>query len=388
MRVAIVSPFVDRSHGTERALAELLEGLASRTEIEIHLYAQHVADLHVTSGRAGSFVWHRVPSMPGPHLVRFIFWFFLNRFCRAWHFTVRGLRFDAVFSAGINCADANVILVHAVFHRLAELAGSSPPSGLRGLHQRLYYRLLRFLERRIYSDPRVRLAAVSARTRAQLLRYFARSDVAVIPNGVDAAYFSHEKLLAFRDSARARWSVPPGEKLLLLIGNDWRTKGLPTLLEALSLCRDLPLRALIIGQENCDPYLARAQHLGIPGHLRFASPERDVRPFYAAADILVAPSLEDSFNLPVLEAMSCGLPVIVSKNAGVSEWLHAGEDAVLLDDPANAQELAGAIRQLIEQPDRMRLIAGNAVRTARELSWDRHVTAVFALLQNVAARRR
>ena len=38
----------------------------------------------------------------------------------------------------------------------------------------------------------------------------------------------------------------------------------------------------------------------------------DVRTFYAVADLLVAPSLEDSFNLPVLEAMSCGLPVVVS----------------------------------------------------------------------------
>lgn len=386
MRVAVVSPSVDRSHGTERALAELLEGLASHPKLEIHLYAQRVADVQMTLGRSGSFVWHRVPSIPGPHLFRFVFWFLLNRLCRAWHSAIRGLRFDVVFSAGINCSDANVVLVHAVFHRLAELAGSAPLSGLRDVHQRLYYRLLRFLEQRIYCDPRVRLAAVSGHTRSELLQYFGRTDVPVIPNGVDAVYFSPEKLTILRDSARARWNFRPDETVLLLIGNDWRTKGLPILLEALSLCGDLLLRALVVGQENPDFFLRRALGLGIRDRLRFARPEHDVRVFYSAADILVAPSLEDSFNLPVLEAMSCGLPVIVSKNAGVSEWLHPGQDAFVLRDPGSAQQLAGMLR-LIVQRDRMRLMGGNAVGTARGLSWDRHVAGVFSLLQNAVHRR-
>src|SRR5216684_4661430 len=45
LRLAVVSPFVDRRHGTERALAELLERLAGQEHCEIHLYAQRVEDL-------------------------------------------------------------------------------------------------------------------------------------------------------------------------------------------------------------------------------------------------------------------------------------------------------------------------------------------------------
>ena len=45
MRLAVVSPFVDRRHGAERALAELLERLARDYGCEIHLYAQRVEDL-------------------------------------------------------------------------------------------------------------------------------------------------------------------------------------------------------------------------------------------------------------------------------------------------------------------------------------------------------
>ena len=51
MRLAVVSPFVDRRHGTERALAELLERLARDYHCEIHLFAQRVEDLAVTNSK-------------------------------------------------------------------------------------------------------------------------------------------------------------------------------------------------------------------------------------------------------------------------------------------------------------------------------------------------
>src|SRR3989442_217796 len=67
VRLAVVSPFVDRRHGTERALAELLERLARDHHCEVHLYAQRVADLAVSPPQRlpahGSIVWHRIPAV-------------------------------------------------------------------------------------------------------------------------------------------------------------------------------------------------------------------------------------------------------------------------------------------------------------------------------------
>ena len=128
LRLAVVSPFVDRRHGTERALAELLERLAGDEHCEIHLYAQRVEDLtlnfssSVGPANSGRIVWHKVPSIPGPHLLKFLGWLFLNSLCRAWDRRVRGLHFDLVLSPGVNCFDADVLIVHALFHRLQELA--------------------------------------------------------------------------------------------------------------------------------------------------------------------------------------------------------------------------------------------------------------------------
>ena len=78
MRLAVVSPFVDRRHGTERVLAEVLERLAGKYGCEIHLYAQRVEDLALgrpapsNGEESGGIIWHKVPRLPGPHLLGFL----------------------------------------------------------------------------------------------------------------------------------------------------------------------------------------------------------------------------------------------------------------------------------------------------------------------------
>src|SRR5882762_4097306 len=65
LRLAVVSPFVDRRHGTERALAELLERLARKEHCEIHLYAQRFEDLALDqpgvthAQESGAIIWHK-----------------------------------------------------------------------------------------------------------------------------------------------------------------------------------------------------------------------------------------------------------------------------------------------------------------------------------------
>src|SRR5258708_32455882 len=117
LRLAVVSPFVDRSHGTERALAELLERLARRYHCEIHLYSQHVEDLAVEAPGAsrtdnpGAIFWHRVPSTSGPHLLRFLSWLAANSFQRWFHRRVRPRVVHPVIAPAINNLCDGVVLV-------------------------------------------------------------------------------------------------------------------------------------------------------------------------------------------------------------------------------------------------------------------------------------
>lgn len=107
-RVAVISPFLDKRHGTERCVAEQVEWLSQK--YEIHLYSAQVEDIERNTIR-----WHRIPNLPGPHLLRYCWWFLSNQLLRWWDTNFRGFRYDLIYTPGINCFDADVISVHVLF---------------------------------------------------------------------------------------------------------------------------------------------------------------------------------------------------------------------------------------------------------------------------------
>ena len=163
-RLTVVSPFVDKSHGTERVLAEQIERLAS--DYEIHLYSERVADVDLQK-----IIWHRVYVPPGPHLFRYLWWFVANHVHRRWDRGRNERQPEIVYSPGVNCLDADVVCAHVVFGELRQqlqdklrLSKSSIRSWPVLLHRRVYYRLIAFLERRIYRNEKLVAAAVSERS--------------------------------------------------------------------------------------------------------------------------------------------------------------------------------------------------------------------------------
>ena len=190
----------------------------------------------VSPNEPGIIRWHQVSSIPGPHLLKYLWWFFANYWQRRRDKRSGRVRPDLVYSPGINCPDADVIVVHIVFHEFYERVRSGLAlhrlpvlTWPRVVHRKLYYKLVMFLERKIYGNPRVRLVAVSSLVAAQLKSHFPpcrtsrsfpmlwiRSD---LPRGRE-----WEK----RDASRQSLSYAERDFVLLLIGNDWKTKGLDT----------------------------------------------------------------------------------------------------------------------------------------------------------------
>jgi len=393
LRIAVVSPFVDRRNGTERALSELLERLAQKYGCQVHLYSERVEDLQVSifsgldNDPGGAIFWHRVPTVGGPHLLSFVSWVVLNTLMRWSHRLFQRISCDLVMSPGINCMDADVVIVHALFHRLwklARVAGVDNPQRvgfLRSKHRRAYYGLLTALEVRVYADRKVSLLAVSRRTANLLQRYFHRSDVAVVPNGVDTEEFSLTARVAGRKAARRRRKLDDDDFVLLLIGNDWRVKGLGAVLEAMAALPDLPLQLIVAGTDEGSYFRDEAKRLGVLGRCRWEEPRYDVLDLYSAADVYVSPSHEDSFGLPVAEAMACGLPVITSAFAGVAGQIHHGVDGFVVPDPGDARLLAHLLERLHRDTEFRQYVGEAAARTAQDWTWDRNAEAVWQRLE-------
>jgi UDP-glucose:(heptosyl)LPS alpha-1,3-glucosyltransferase len=285
-------------------------------------------------------------------------------------------------------------VVHVVFHeffrevhqdlRLREAPLSAWPVLL---HRALYYRLIIAFENRIYRNPRIGLATVSKRTAEELARHFARSDVSVIPNAVDLARFNLPERLRRRELARKFLQLPDNEFVLLLVGNDWKSKGLDPLLHAVAALQNLPVRLLVVGRDNSSPFLVLIQRLGLAGRVLFQPPSSDIMQFYAAADVYAGPSLHDSFALPPMEAMACGLPVITSVTNGGSQIITDGSDGFILSDAQDSLALSRIISRLYEQPELRRSVGEKAAFTVKSYSWQRNAEQTFEFFLETLRRK-
>jgi UDP-glucose:(heptosyl)LPS alpha-1,3-glucosyltransferase len=387
-RIAVVSPTIDKRHGTERRVAECVSRLSG--EYEIHVYSKRVDDVDLSK-----LTWHRIPEIPGPHLARYLWWFVANHLSRWWHRRISRCRYDLVYSPGINCLDADVVTVHILFSEYrrrdeeqSRLRQNPAKSWPRLLHRRLYYALVALLERRIYLRPNVALATVSAQVSENLQRWYGRSNhIPVVHQGIDFDVFNPTTRLERRSDERKRFGLADGFFVLLLIGNDWRNKGLPCLLEAMAQLPDLPLKLLVVGQDDRTIFAAQAERLSLGNRVQFRKPSADVMQFYAAADAYAGPSLHDSFALPPSEAMACGLPVIASRTNGAAEMITDGADGLVLQDPQDSTQLARLIRCLVQDPALRQRLGENAFQTAQGYTWERNAEQMRRLFEEALARK-
>lgn len=386
--IAVVTPFLDKRHGTERRVAECVSRLSD--EYEFHVYSTRVEDVDLRR-----VIWHRIPKLPGPHLVGYLWWFAANHLWRWRDRHFRGLKPSLVYSPGINCLDADVISVHVVFARFrermqSELRLRQNPFRVwpQILHRRMYYALIHWLEGRVYRRPDLPLAAVSRKIAADLQRYYGRIDgISVIYNGLDFERFSPERRASLRDAARRALALSEQDFAILLIGNDWKNKGLPCLLEAMAQTRDPRVRAVVGGGDNPAIFAGLIARLGLEKRVQFCPPRADVEFFYAAADAYAGPSLEDAFAQPPAEAMACGLPVITSRNNGGAEMITSGQDGFVLDDPADSLALSQLIRPLVDDPALRRRVGQAAAQTARAYTWEKNARQMRELFERARRQR-
>jgi glycosyltransferase involved in cell wall biosynthesis len=192
-----------------------------------------------------------------------------------------------------------------------------------------------------------RILTVSVAGQTDLNRWMglASNRVHVVHLGVDLTRFS----------VAARASPPPlnGAPYVLWVGRPYPRKNLGVLLDAFAQLRQLGrLESLVlIGPPGWNE-AALKQRIASEFHpgtiLRMPAVWSDLPTWYAHAALFAFPSTQETFGLPVLEAMACGTPVVA---ADIPALREIGGDAARYAPPRNAEELATALRQLLTDPD-------------------------------------
>lgn len=231
--------------------------------------------------------------------------------------------------------------------------------------------------------------AVSAATADAIARRFPRQAGRIHVVHEAAAPIFHQPIGEERIRA-VRRDFGLGPRLWLHVGSPTARKNLPRLLEAFA--RVAPARP----EEQLELVLAcgtggsggdgarvdaRIRALGLGGRVRQLGRVTDesLRALYAAAELVVLPSLHEGFGLAVIEAMACGAPVLTSHAGSLAE---VAGDAAYVVDPCSVDAIAAGLARLADDAELRRQLAARGRVQAARFGWERAAAETVAVYRS------
>lgn len=369
--VVLVYPSIEPSGGIERYVLEVAERLTGRFDVTV---AGSRGRAHLPAGCR----WLQIPAPPFPGFLQTL------GFALASTWSLRKRRV-AVNAQGATHLRPEVVTAHSCHRAWYRSSLRSVRTGswpwVRKLMNPLHPVTL-WIESIQYRRARA-VIAVSEGVKREIVEGYGLPPERIVVSygGVDLHRF---RPAGVRDKEELRrvHGVDPESLVCVFVANEFRRKGLRVLMEAVARVDDPSLVMLVVGRGHPGPYEALADRLGLAGRVRFTGVTDDTAPWYRLADLFALPTEYEPFGLVVAEALASGLPVITSASAGVSECLEPGRDALLLEDPRDVDEVARALRRLLDPGERERLAAG-ARKAAERFTWDRVTERVAAALDAV-----
>lgn len=374
LKVAVLNRlFRPTAGGAERYSIALVEHLAAQHDL--HVFAQQIEhhDPRIS--------YHRIfEPFTKPRWLNQL-WFA----CATWWHTRKG--FDVVHSHE-NTWHGQVQSVHVLPIRHTLFAGRSGwRLGLRWLKVVTSPRLLTYLlleHFRYRAQPGRCVVAASGNLAAVMRQTYpaAAPYLSVITPGV--AQLEPIADAQTQASARAQLGLPQQGFGLVFVANDFRKKGLPALLQALSKLEQQVWLAVLGNTGQIGQVQAELDGLGVAQRVHFLGQLPSPDAAYTAADCLVHPTLEDAFGMVVLEAMAHSLPVVVSDQTycGIAALLQHEVNALLLKNPHDADQLTRALQRVVGDAS-----FRQSLRAAGRAFAAQHLWALSAQAQDAAYRQ-
>ncbi|OGD71734.1 MAG: hypothetical protein A2Y64_05670 [Candidatus Coatesbacteria bacterium RBG_13_66_14] len=211
----------------------------------------------------------------------------------------------------------------------------------------------------------------------------------IIHPGVDFAHFAAPPVEGLLDALRRRHRIPPGARVLFIVGRVIPLKGFDTVLKALPrVLKEFPETVLLLGGDGF--YLPRIRQmvveLGLTDAVRLLGkiPDEELAACYHLADLYVMPSRDDppgsfeGFGIVFMEAGAAGTPQIGGRSGGIPDAVRDGETG-LLCDPWDPDDLAEKILRLWRDPDLLKSLGEGARQWATEQDWELVIGRKMAL---------
>ncbi len=274
------------------------------------------------------------------------------------------LFFSPTYAVPLALASRSILTIHDLIHLIF-------PRDY-GWKYRWYYRLL--------VHPAVtrsrRVFTVSESSRRDIVAYLGGENVPieVIPNGLESFWSPRPEDPEFL----GRVGLTTG--FILFVGNNRPHKNFSRVLEAFRrLVREgaYPGKLVVVG---LTPDRLPAELSGRLVVFPFC-PDPELVLLYSSAQLLIAPSLYEGFGLPVLEAMACGCPVLVSRTASLPEITGAAGRQV---DPFQVEDIFSGLKQILTDPILRQHMIRSGLDQARLFSWKATAQKVLQIFEELA----
>jgi glycosyltransferase involved in cell wall biosynthesis len=336
--------------GTEKHLLELIKRLGQSgvqpfiLQVGADVYADHLqgnepfcVGVRSEKIRNSLWDWFRFFRRTRPDIVVFV---------NSW---VRSFPWYSSMAACLAGVPRRFAIQHSIAQPLAKVEGMSMRNVLRRLLGGRRRTRLASSVSALFCDATI---CVSNAVRDRLVTdyRFPPNKTITIYNGVSVPEFVPSE--SNRASVRARLGLGPEEFLLVSVARLGELKGLDILLLAMArvLSHGLSCKCIIVGDGPLKKSLSdQAGALGLDGRVFFEGFQKDVRPYLQTADAFVLTSDWEGFPLSVLEAMSCGLPCVVTNVGGNAEAVHHMVHGLIVA-PRSVDEAADAISYLVTHP--------------------------------------
>lgn len=229
-----------------------------------------------------------------------------------------------------------------------------------------------------------RIIAVSDYTKRNLVEHLGirEEKVAVVRSGVPAG---SRKVEGAADRVEQKWRV---RDFVLFVGTFEPRKNVTGVLDAYLSYRQAGGQApLVMAGGGQGAYAHQVRRLLAPhlqaGIIRSTGflPRTDLIDLYSAARVLLFPSFEEGFGFPALEAMACGCPVILSRQAPFLELLG---DAAVFVDPRDAGEMGRAVQRIELSADLRQDLVKRGLECSARYTWEKTAEETIRVYREVA----
>jgi len=231
-----------------------------------------------------------------------------------------------------------------------------------------------------------RIITVSEFEKKRIGDFFKVNDhkLKAIYNGV-SDHFKPISDTEYLDRIKAKYNLP--DKFLFFFGNTDPKKNTPGVLKAFSLFLNsseekIPLVMLDFDLNELTKIISDIGDPSLHDFIKLTGyvPNSELPALYALSTIFLYPSLRESFGIPMLEAMACGIPVITSNTSSMPE---VGGNAALYVDPFKPEEITTSIKKILAEPLLRESLIRNGFENARKFSWGAMAKNVLNLYQEV-----